>query len=355
MAESSAAPGAGAAPHPERPGGGRHASIQGISQAVSSLVARIRENPARPSALEKERFGLFLLDIERGEVTKVADEPVRGLYYCSSPSWSRDGRRLVFDASPGAVFDRTHIVMIGPEGQRDLGVGACPSLSPDGGRIAFLLNPGAVPDGEWERGVWPPGVYVMRADGTDRRRIGHHGRPKWSPDGGNILICDFSKPCRVMLLGGNGSARTLAGLDAYTPPDWAGEDTIVAAVRRDPAGQDADTVALFDVSDSGLARMKEVLWRKGQGLDVVPSYPVYSPAARRCVFAGTDSMGMAIYGLDRDRDQARPVMLEPGQFDRTIQDLALSPDGRYVVFASDRNARPLRPAPPGGLGSPPTP
>jgi hypothetical protein len=54
---------------------------------VGALVARLKEGQARSPALEKERFGLFLLDIERGDVTQVADEPVRGLYYCGSPSW----------------------------------------------------------------------------------------------------------------------------------------------------------------------------------------------------------------------------------------------------------------------------
>jgi Tol biopolymer transport system component len=303
---------------------------------VGALVARLRESPARSPAFEKERFGLFLLDIERGDVTQVADEPIRGLYYCSSPSWSKEGRRLVFDASLGAIFNRTQIEMITTLGRKDLGPGACPSLSPDGERIAFLLNPGAVAGAE-------AGVWVMRADGTDRRRLGGYGRPKWSPDGRKILVSDFSNPCRVSLLDESGALRPIEGLSVDSVPDWAGKDTIVAAVNFDAVGDTADMIALVDISDPRRSRLKEALWRKGDGLDLSPSYPVYSPDARLCVFVGSGPQGMALYRLDRD--SAGPRRLEPGRSDRTIQDLALSPDGRYVLFTSDRAARPLHPAP----------
>jgi hypothetical protein len=228
--------------------------------------------------------------------------------------------------------------MITTLGRRDLGPGACPSLSPDGERLAFLLNPGAVAGAE-------AGVWIMRADGTDRRRLGGYGRPKWSPDGRKILVSDFSNPCRVSLLDESGASRPIEGLSVYSVPDWAGKDTIVAAVNGDPA----DMIALFDISHPERPRIKEILWRRGHGLDVTPSYPVYSPSARRCVFVGSGPEGMALHRLEQ-LCPGETWWLEPGHFDRTIQDLALSPDGRYVLFASDRTARPLHPAPGETLG-----
>ncbi len=69
-----------------------------------------------------------MIDLERGDLTNVADEPARGLYYLGSPSWSSDGLRLIFDASPGAIFHLSRIQMITPDGQRDVGRRLLPEL-----------------------------------------------------------------------------------------------------------------------------------------------------------------------------------------------------------------------------------
>ena len=82
--------------------------------------------------------------------------------------------------------------------------------------------------------------------------------------------------------------------------------------------------------------MKEVLWRQGKGLDVKPSSPVYSSITRRCVFVGEEAAkGKALFSFQHGKPDA-PKRLEPQGFDKTIQDLTLSPDGRFLVFASDR-------------------
>jgi hypothetical protein len=63
---------------------------------------------------------------------------------------------------------------------------------------------------------------------------------------------------------------------------------------------------------------------------------VYSPVTRHCVFVGMEEgRGHALYAFESGKAEA-PKRLEPSGHDRTMKDLALSPDGRYVVFASDR-------------------
>jgi hypothetical protein len=63
---------------------------------------------------------------------------------------------------------------------------------------------------------------------------------------------------------------------------------------------------------------------------------------RRCVFVGTEEgKGSALYSFvhakaDPPKPQDPPKRLEPQGFDKLIQDLTFSPDGRFVVFASDR-------------------
>ena len=43
---------------------------------------------------------------------------------------------------------------------------------------------------------------------------------------------------------------------------------------------EGDTVALIDVSDPPQAKVKEVLWRRANGPDVEPTYPIYSATTR---------------------------------------------------------------------------
>ncbi len=95
------------------------------------------------------------------------------------PSWSPDGTLLLFDSDrpPGGNPD-IFVTDLGGTRIRNLtrhpSVDLVPSWSPGGEWIAF----GSSRDGDWE-------VYVMRADGSEQRRItysrGFDGDPNWVP------------------------------------------------------------------------------------------------------------------------------------------------------------------------------
>src|SRR5262249_17792302 len=124
----------------------------------------------------------------------------------------------------------------------------------------------------------------------------------------------------------------IADLKVFSVPKWVGAGTIVAAFGEETG----DTIALIDVTELDQANVKEVLWRQGKERDLKPSCPIYSPSTRRCVFVGKDaSKGKALSSLQHGKPGA-PKRLEPQGSDKTIQDLAFSPDSRFVVFASDR-------------------
>src|SRR4029077_19333250 len=115
--------------------------------------------------------GLFLIDAEGGEPTLIANEPDPWLDKCTSPAWSHDGRQILFDVATGAAplstISRIKALDLakGRLEIKDLGGGNCPDLSPSDDRIIFLLNPGSTLGAAG-------GVWLMRADGSDRRFLG---------------------------------------------------------------------------------------------------------------------------------------------------------------------------------------
>ncbi len=326
-------------PTPKPTESGRKPVEDPRGRAAARLAAELRRHPARPSKTAGQ-VGLFLVDADGGAATLIANEPATGLNQCGSPAWSHDGRRIVYDATPGAAvgganFRLSHIWSLQLDADRlaaiDLGEGNCPDFSPADDRIVFLLNSTAEPGAQ-------VGVWLMQSDGSGRRSLGTYGRPRWSPESRQFLIASFSNPTTVTIMdvrperSGN---LELPDRHMFSVPSWAGEGTIVAVIG--PADAPGDTIALIDVTDPSRARVKEVLWKRGQRLDVAPYSPIYSPVTRRCVFIGkTEGKGRALYSL-RPGSPAPPARLEAaGLYDNLIQDPAFSPDGRFVVFSSDR-------------------
>lgn len=297
----------------------------------SIFVAAFSTHIAR--AQDDERLALFAIDLEKGKATCLTKEPLAGYSNCGASAWTPDGKRFVFDATPGRTWNKTHMFVAdfpAAENARftDLGPGNCPSWSPDGKQIVFLLNPGA------DRNV-EPGIWIMTDDGVVRRRIGGSGRPKWSPDGKQILVASFGNPSRLSLIDVPTAEERpidLPGNTFVSVPSWAGDgQTIISVIR----GDGPVSIALVDISAPAEAKVKQVLWRMGEGLNVSPTCPVYSLKFKRCAFTGWESRGAALYVLDADR--RTPRKLEGDLMDPKLAGLALSPDGRQLLFVSDRN------------------
>ncbi len=326
---------------PRQPAGGESRNESGAKEAPEKAVARLieglRNHPVERSPAEG--LGrIYALDVETGEATLVADETVRGLNACGSPTWSHDGRRILFDAfpSPGS-FRLAHLKSIaltptGPE-VTDLDAGNCPTFSSDDRRIAFVLHPNVLPNAR-------AGVWTMQADGSERQWLGANGRPKWSPDGRQLILVHSSSPREVTLMDAKpdkSGELLLAGSRIYATPSWADPGTIVALAGSDGSG---DTIALIDVSVPHEAKIKDVLWKKNESITEVID-PVYSTSRGECVFIGATPEGMALYSVRRGKSDP-PKRLEPHAYDALIWDLAFSPDGRYVLFGSTRPKRPHR-------------
>jgi Tol biopolymer transport system component len=146
----------------------------------------------------------------------------------SAPQWSPDGSLLIYHANRGGFYgiyvcdvDGTNEVPLLTSGNHEM----TPAWSPDGSKVAFVSHR----DGN-------PQIYVMNADGSGQTRLTENTArdytPAWSPDGSLIAFdSDESGPLyhwEVYIIRADGSDRRRV---TYTPtsatainPDWMPQD-----------------------------------------------------------------------------------------------------------------------------------
>jgi Tol biopolymer transport system component len=144
------------------------------------------------------------------------------------PSWSPDGRKIAFVRATGGAFrdggGPPYIYVMNADGSRPrrltrmAGVNnSLPSWSPEGRKIVFVSER----DGNFE-------VYSMNADGSGRRNLtrhpGHDSDPVWSPDGRKIAFVtkrDGNFEVYVMNADGSGQQNLTRNPAPDRSPVWS--------------------------------------------------------------------------------------------------------------------------------------
>ena len=209
-----------------------------------------------------------------------------------SPAWSPDGRRIAFarrsfadENHPGPweiwvmSADGTHRTRLAP--------GTDPSWSPDGRSIAFT--------GSYIPRAGHPDIWVMRADGTDMRRLTVNEaftdrEADWSPDGRLIAYVTnsggFGNGTRaIWTMRPDGSRKrrlTPIGVRAASPT-WSPDGKRIAFIRLSIAGSPGEPATLWTMSWDG---------RNEQSLGIAfASSCSWAPAGRAIAVAATTFQG----------------------------------------------------------------
>jgi RNA polymerase sigma factor (sigma-70 family) len=319
------------------------------AQAASRLADVLKRHPARLSRNNQapNRSQIYMLDLVEGGTTLVADEAIPNYLGVGTPVWSHDGGRILFETARAAESSRGELFAIEARDGRpaftDLGAGSHPTFSPDDKQIAFVLNPDTEPGAEG-------GLWLMNADGSERRRLsdfGAHGEasygrltaPFWSADGHEFLINSHSVPTLSTVINldtKDGGVVNVAGHQILSWPSWVGPGTLVSSITTEGA---PDSIALLDVRNPAEAKLIEVFWKRNNELDVTPRWPVYRPDTRNCFFVGDEPTKRTLYMVPRGESlKARrmDVVERRPLHSRSFGCLRFSPDGRYMLFTAER-------------------
>ncbi|WP_433323624.1 amidohydrolase family protein [Spirillospora sp. CA-294931] len=325
---------------------------------------------------------LWTVPIGGGAARRLDPELVEAV----QPDWSPDGRTLVYQAYTEEAF---HLFAVGADGRgrRRLTSGSYdhrePRFSPDGRRIAFTtdrtgrytvhvldLATGAITpwaeggQGEESAPAWSPdgstiafGVGATAIDAVDakgaRRRLAEVkdavlGAPAWTPDGKQIAYTVSAGVLPTPSPTATKSTRVFVGDKAVTGPEeevfpfrlaWLSKTELLYAAdgkirRRDVvSGEVADIPFTASVRVTPRRPLPPRRDRDDRGNRPVRGIvgPRLSPDGRSVAFCALGDLWLMPVG-------GAPRRLTSGGF--SVTDPAWSPDGRALLYTTDRAGTP---------------
>jgi Tol biopolymer transport system component len=244
-----------------------------------------------------------------------------------SPSWSADGRRMVFHREVDHYWPPLRKWHSRDPQFRLLRTGVFPSFSPSGHRLVCNNEPGAIHHNS---------ILVMNADGSDRSVLFHDREksavaPAWSPQGDKIafglggffptLLGQASGDIAVIGSDGRGFKVLTTGSGNHGFPSWSPDGRRI--VYRSSDGK-ATRLFILHI-ETGEVRALNT----GSSRD---NFPAWSPAGDLIAFTSYRDGDYDIYTIKPDGTGLRRLTRAPGN----DAHCAWSPDGKWLAFTSAR-------------------
>jgi Tol biopolymer transport system component len=278
--------------------GGRDATGDAVDHGGSLVseegqIAFTHAPKANWADLPSSDADVYVMDVDGSGQRRLTDSP--GLD--GFPAWSPDGERIAFVSARDG--DNCEIYVMDADGSGQERLTHTPddeyflAWSPDGERIAYSTNP-----------AYAPMIWVMDADGSDRKQLEIGLFPSWSPDSERIAYTAYSggQPYIAVMNADGSGRRRLGGASAEEEPVWSPDGKKIAFASM----EDGEIYAM-NVDGSGRTRLTDIPKR----YDHWP--PTWSPDGNRIAFTSEDKKGSEIYAMNSDGSGLTKLTDDPAE------------------------------------------